>query len=202
LGSPHNPPCPVPHPHFQIRHCYTLSMNQLNKSYIQSVYLKYCTRYGFPQGLCKDIALELQSVLGGKVVAGYLVFPGHKRSHWWLELDDGEIADPMSVFERPFSWKLSTVVPCHFICFWCIISIDWFCSKLLIQLKRTRIMSNYTIREFPVEQGGGWEILDAEGFAVLDSSDVYEIRDMLDTVNELNELMLVLKKALSALKQD
>jgi hypothetical protein len=63
-------------------------------------------------------------------------------------------------------------------------------------------MSNYTIREFPVEQGGGWEILDTEGFAVLDSSDVYEIRDMLDTVNELNELMLVLKKALSALKQD
>ena len=70
-------------------------MNKQINSYIKSVYLRYTTRYGFPQGLCKQIAEELQAHLGGEVVFGYLVFSAHERGHWWLELDN-EIIDPMS----------------------------------------------------------------------------------------------------------
>ena len=70
-------------------------MKTIEKLAIEAIYEKYKNLYGFPQGLCFNIAKEIQSFLGGEIVAGYLCFSGGQREHWWLERN-GEIIDPMS----------------------------------------------------------------------------------------------------------
>ena len=66
-----------------------------SKYAIDFIYLKFVTQYGFPQGYCGQIAEEIQSIVGGEIVAGYLAFNTHEREHWWVELN-GVIIDPMS----------------------------------------------------------------------------------------------------------
>jgi hypothetical protein len=61
----------------------------------QEIYKKYHDRYdGEIQGCCLLIADEIQKAVGGEVVAGFLTFSGHKRSHWWVE-KEGQTIDPM-----------------------------------------------------------------------------------------------------------
>lgn len=66
-----------------------------DKNIVDFIYLKYKTFYGFPQGYCGQIAEEIQSKIGGDIVAGLLRFNTHHRQHWWVDLD-GVIIDPMS----------------------------------------------------------------------------------------------------------
>ncbi len=49
-------------------------------------YKKKCGGYiGDMQGLCLIIADETQKMIGGEVVAGFLMMNGGQRSHWWVE---------------------------------------------------------------------------------------------------------------------
>lgn len=70
-----------------------LSKKQLAQ--IEFIYTKYKTMYGFPQGYCGQIASEIQKAVGGELVAGYLVFNGGRREHWWVDLNN-TIIDPMA----------------------------------------------------------------------------------------------------------
>lgn len=65
------------------------------QDFIDFVYLRYKTMYGFPQGYCGQIAEEIQKRIGGELVAGYLAFNTHDREHWWVDFN-GIIIDPMS----------------------------------------------------------------------------------------------------------
>ena len=59
------------------------------------IYEKYLRHYdGEIQGCCPLIADEIHRAVGGEVVAGYLLWPGCQRSHWWVE-KDGQVLDPM-----------------------------------------------------------------------------------------------------------
>lgn len=60
-----------------------------------AVYQKYDKGYdGDIQGCCPLIADEIQKAIGGEVVAGYLLFGGCRRSHWWVAKED-IVFDPM-----------------------------------------------------------------------------------------------------------
>ena len=65
------------------------------QDFIDFVYLRYKTMYGFPQGYCGQIAEEIQKQIGGELVAGFLAFNTHDREHWWVDFN-GTIIDPMS----------------------------------------------------------------------------------------------------------
>ena len=71
--------------------------NEISESttVVESIYAAYTAMYGFPQGMCGQLAEHLQKEVGGEIVAGYLKFPTFQRAHWWLELN-GTIIDPMS----------------------------------------------------------------------------------------------------------
>lgn len=47
------------------------------------------------QGLCLIISDETQKAIGGEVVAGFLCMCGIKRSHWWVEIENGKVIDFM-----------------------------------------------------------------------------------------------------------
>jgi len=67
------------------------------------IFERYKQAYdGEIQGCCPIIADEIQQVVGGEVVAGYLTWfgGGCQRSHWWVE-KDGKTIDPMG------DWMLS-----------------------------------------------------------------------------------------------
>jgi hypothetical protein len=70
-------------------------MSDEDQNAVDFIYLRYKTMYGFPQGFCGQIAEEIQSKIGGELVAGYLAFSGHTREHWWVNID-GVVIDPMS----------------------------------------------------------------------------------------------------------
>jgi len=64
---------------------------------VQDIFEKYKTYYGTNlQGCCPLIADEIQSAVGGDVVAGELTWFGGscRRTHWWVE-KDGKVLDPM-----------------------------------------------------------------------------------------------------------
>lgn len=68
-----------------------------DKEIAEMVYESYKGIYGNNiQGLCGQLAKDIQLQIGGTITAGYLTwYSGScKRSHWWVE-KDGEVIDPM-----------------------------------------------------------------------------------------------------------
>jgi len=68
------------------------------------IYEKYNFVYsGEVQGCCLLIADEIQKLVGGEVVAGYLTWYGDscRRSHWWVDVS-GKVIDPMGDYLLSF----------------------------------------------------------------------------------------------------
>lgn len=62
-----------------------------------AIFRRYHRHYdGEVQGCCLVIADEIQRMIGGEIVAGYIEIYGgtSRRSHWWVE-KNGERIDPM-----------------------------------------------------------------------------------------------------------
>ena len=63
------------------------------QEYAQSVYDKYEAMCGgFPRGECLNIAKEIKQYFNVDIVGGLV---GSGVEHWWIELNDGTIIDPM-----------------------------------------------------------------------------------------------------------
>jgi hypothetical protein len=61
----------------------------------EAVYQKYNSHYdGEIQGCCMLIADEIAEQVNGIRTAGYLLWSGGQRSHWWVE-KQGKVFDPM-----------------------------------------------------------------------------------------------------------
>lgn len=64
-----------------------------------SIYFRYSLGMSYrdvPQGKCLEIAKDMQSEFGGKLVFGYLDYKIGQRAHWWCETET-HIIDPMFI---------------------------------------------------------------------------------------------------------